>query len=64
MPTESISFRDTTYFSEFICDYLDQKPELRSLYNRFPTLENFKSQIEEKGHTFNHNGRAVLVRSS
>ncbi len=48
MPTDCISFRDTNYFSDFICDYLEEKPELKSLYNRFPSLKNFKAQIEEK----------------
>ena len=48
MPTDCIPFRATGYFSDFICDYLDLKPELKPLYNRFPTLENFKAQIEEK----------------
>ena len=48
MPTDCISFRATNYFSDFICDYLDEKPELKGLYHRFPTLENFKPQIDEK----------------
>ena len=48
MPTDCIQFRDTNYFSSLICDYLDQKNELQSLYNRFPTLENFSDQIKEK----------------
>ncbi|MDY2587214.1 bacillithiol biosynthesis cysteine-adding enzyme BshC [Winogradskyella aquimaris] len=48
MPTDCIPYRATNYFSDFICDYLDQNPELKALYNRFPTLENFKAQIEEK----------------
>ncbi len=61
MPTDFIPFRETNYFSDFICDYLDQKPELRSLYHRFPILENFKAQIEEKSKTFSNNGREVLV---
>ncbi len=51
MPTDCIPFRSTGYFSDFICDYLDQKPELKPLYNRFPTIENFKAQIEEKYHS-------------
>jgi hypothetical protein len=29
-------------------DYLDQKNNLHSLYNRFPTIENFEGQILEK----------------
>ncbi len=51
MPTDCLSFRDTNYFSDFICDYLDEKSELQQLYNRFPTLENFKAQIDEKRHS-------------
>ena len=61
MPTDCIPFRETNYFSDFICDYLDQKPELRPLYNRFPLLENFKAQIEEKSKIFQNNNREVLV---
>ena len=61
MPTDCIPFRETNYFSDFICDYLDQKSELKPLYNRFPLLENFEAQIEEKSNTFQHNGRGVLV---
>ncbi|WP_299125875.1 bacillithiol biosynthesis cysteine-adding enzyme BshC [uncultured Winogradskyella sp.] len=61
MPTDYIPFRETNYFSDFICDYLDQKPELKSLYNRFPILENFKAQIEEKSKSgFLERNRKVL----
>ncbi|WP_100612254.1 bacillithiol biosynthesis cysteine-adding enzyme BshC [Confluentibacter lentus] len=48
MGLEGISFKKTRYFSSLICDYLDEKPELTPFYNRFPSLENFKKQIEEK----------------
>ncbi|WP_034041167.1 bacillithiol biosynthesis cysteine-adding enzyme BshC [Wocania ichthyoenteri] len=48
MQQNYIPFRDTGYFSPLICDYLDEKNELNSSYNRFPKLENFKDQIEEK----------------
>ncbi|MBO6880709.1 bacillithiol biosynthesis cysteine-adding enzyme BshC [Winogradskyella sp.] len=61
MPTDCIPFRETNYFSDFICNYLDEKPELRPLYNRFPTLENFKAQIEEKERNYNHAYRKTLV---
>ncbi len=61
MPTECISFRETNYFSRIICDYLDQKPELKALYNRFPTVENFKLQIEEKSKHFKIEDRQVLA---
>ena len=42
-------------------DYLDQKSTLQSLYNRFPTLENFEAQIIEKKENFNEASRATLV---
>ncbi|MGB0176503.1 MAG: bacillithiol biosynthesis cysteine-adding enzyme BshC [Owenweeksia sp.] len=45
---QCISYRDTGYFSDLICDYLDQKPELAHLYHRFPAVENFREQIEER----------------
>ena len=61
MPTDCISFRDTNYFSSFICDYLDESPELKPLYNRFPNLENFKNQIEEKLSSFDNKAREVLT---
>ena len=34
MLKRSIPYKDTGYFSSFICDYLDEKEELKSFYNR------------------------------
>lgn len=61
MPADCIAFRETKYFSNFICDYLEQKRDLNDLYHRFPLLENFKAQVEEKSKSFNNEGRQVLV---
>ena len=64
MPTDCISYQNSGYFSPLMNDYLDQKSNLHSLYNRFPTLENFEAQIEEKKINFNDNDnfkRQVLV---
>ena len=55
MPTDCISYQDSGYFSPLMNDYLNQKNELKSLYHRFPTLENFEEQIEEKKSNFNGN---------
>jgi len=63
MPTDCISFKKTGYFSSLICDYLDEKPELLPFYNRFPNLENFKKQIEDKQATFKPWSRKTLVES-
>ena len=61
MPTTTVSIKNTNYFSNLICDYIDEEARLLDLYNRFPKLENFKSQIEEKGNTFTQEKREVLV---
>jgi hypothetical protein len=45
MPTDCISYQNSGYFS-LMNDYLDQK-NLHSLYNRFPSIENFEGQILE-----------------
>lgn len=63
MPSDSIAFRDTNYFSPLICDYLDENEHLKPFYHRFPTLENFKLQIEEKQKSFDHSNRKQLVES-
>ncbi|WP_298896580.1 bacillithiol biosynthesis cysteine-adding enzyme BshC [uncultured Psychroserpens sp.] len=63
MPTDCIPFRETNYFSSLICDYLDEKSQLKSFYNRFPKLENFKDQIAEKQESFNSETRTILVQS-
>ncbi|PKV52274.1 bacillithiol biosynthesis cysteine-adding enzyme BshC [Aquimarina sp. MAR_2010_214] len=63
MLSDCIPFSDTNYFSSLICDYLDQKSELQPFYNRFPELENFKDQIEEKQHSFSNEHRKVLVQT-
>lgn len=61
MPSDCISFQNSGYFSSLINDYLDQKPNVQPLYHRFPTLENFGPQIDEKKANFDDNKRAVLV---
>ena len=63
MPTHYIPFKDTNYFSSLICDYLDEKENLKPFYNRFPKLENFEKQIEEKQLNYNKNNRADLVKA-
>jgi bacillithiol biosynthesis cysteine-adding enzyme BshC len=63
MPTDCISYQTSGYFSKLIQDYLDQKSELKSLYNRFPTLENFENQIIEKQNNFDNKNRLPLVET-
>lgn len=61
MQNDCISYQESGYFSKLITAYLDQQSDVKSLYHRFPTLENFKAQLEEKAVTFNSNIRSVLV---
>lgn len=61
MPSDCISFQNSGYFSSLINDYLDQKPNVQPLYHRFPTLENFGPQIDEKKANFDDSKRAILV---
>ncbi len=63
MLTNCISFKKTGYFSSLICDYLDEKPEIQPYYNRFPKIENFKVQIDEKTTSFKVKSRNILVES-
>jgi bacillithiol biosynthesis cysteine-adding enzyme BshC len=61
MPITRIPFRETNYFSTFICDYLEEHPNFKPFYNRFPQVDNFASQIEEK--QFSETNRTVLVNT-
>ncbi|WGD34043.1 bacillithiol biosynthesis cysteine-adding enzyme BshC [Olleya sp. YS] len=61
MPTDCIPFKDTGYFSKIILDYLSQKTELQSFYGKFPVLENFRAQIQDKQKIFSLKHRSVLV---
>ena len=63
MPTDCISYQNSGYFSKLIHDYLDQKTELQSLYNHFPSLENFEKQIIEKQSNFNNDNRIPLIET-
>lgn len=63
MPTDYIPFRKTHYFSSLICDYLDENQHLQPFYNRFPKLENFKAQINEKQLSFNEQMRKQISKS-
>ena len=63
MPSEYISYRSTGYFSDLICDYLDQDDRLSEFYNRFPESSNFEAQIQEKAKNFSLETRAVLSQS-
>ncbi|MBQ4914459.1 bacillithiol biosynthesis cysteine-adding enzyme BshC [Maribacter sp. MMG018] len=63
MDIDCLPFKETGYFSKLICDYIDEKKEVKPLYNRFPKLSNFKDQIKEKGGGFSSENRKVLNKA-
>jgi len=60
MPTESLPYSQTGYFSSLICDYLDRKEILKPFYHRTPDWEHFSAQAKEKSGSFNTAARTVL----
>ncbi|WP_019038943.1 bacillithiol biosynthesis cysteine-adding enzyme BshC [Psychroflexus tropicus] len=58
---DCLSFRKTGFFSNLITDYIEEKQDLKPFYNRFPTIKNFKSQIDEKKSTYDQSNREALV---
>lgn len=63
MPNKTIPYSETGYFSKLVCDYLAEKPELQPFYHRFPKLENFKKQLEDKSLSVRAKSRTILVNS-
>ncbi len=61
MSVNRIEYKNTGYFSKMMVDYLAEDSNLASFYNRFPKLENFKKQIEEKQQSFSQQSRNVLA---
>ncbi|RSK40555.1 bacillithiol biosynthesis cysteine-adding enzyme BshC [Mangrovimonas spongiae] len=61
MPADCIPFKDTNYFSKLICDYLEEKKELKVFYGEYPSIPNFKKQIELKKSNYDNHTRRVLV---
>lgn len=62
MPIHTLSYKNTGYFSKLICDYLSENKALDPFYTRFPSLENFKLQLEEKQKSFSTDKRNTLSR--
>ncbi len=63
MQKTTITYSETGYFSKLICDYLNQDKKVHPFYHRFPLLENFEDQIEEKKDVFTDTTRKALVTS-
>jgi hypothetical protein len=57
MPTDCISYQNSGFLL-LMNDYLDQKNNLHSLYNR--TIENFEGQILEKQANYDDSNRVAF----
>ena len=60
MLVKEINYKETSFFSSLFCDYIDNKSELKELYNLYPSIKNFKKQIEKKKVNYNDNNRKKL----
>ena len=60
---QSVTFKNTGYFSKIICDYLEEKESVQNFYNHFPDLNGFKKQIELRSEKNNKLDRKALVRT-
>lgn len=58
---DCIPYSETHRFSSLILDYLKEKKELKAFYEEFPSLENFKIQMERKKSSFPLSNRKTLV---
>ncbi len=59
----SIEFKKTGYFSSLICDYLEEKPQLKRFYDKFPSIANLELQAKEKTQVYSKKNRAILVKA-
>ncbi len=60
MILNKLDFKQTKKFSSLFLDYVQGEPKLKDFFNRFPSVENFKSQIEQK--QFSTDNRKILCQ--
>lgn len=58
---DCLPFRSTGFFTDLISDYIEEKQNLKPFYNRFPSIDNFKDQMEEKVKFYNQDNRKALA---
>lgn len=61
MPSDCLSFSETSFVSPLLRDYLLQRKELQPFYQRYPEIATFADQIKEKQGHYNAHFRHVLV---
>ena len=63
MKKKFISFKDTNRFSKLTTSYLDKAESLQPFYGLFPSVQNFKKQIEAKKASYSDSHRQVLANT-
>lgn len=63
MTATYIPYKEIRFFSKLITDYVNEEERLRPFYNNFPSLLQFKKQINEKECDFSDEKRNTLVAS-
>ena len=63
MPDDCSTYAHSSFFSPLIQDYLQEKEQIKPLYHRFPKLENFKAQLEEKAANYPAEFREILANT-
>ena len=61
MNVEYVSYRETAYFSDLICDYLEDKNSLQSFHSGFPSAENLYRQALLKKNDYSDHNRDHLA---
>ncbi len=62
MQLKKVPLAKTHAFTPFFLDYVDQKNTLTPFFGRYPKIENFGPQIQEKAKSFPLENRKVLVQ--
>ena len=62
MKAHHIPFIETGYFSELMCDYLNDKKELQSFHSGVPSFENLYQQALKKRKIFLQRSEKRFVR--
>lgn len=61
MENQKINLKDTQQFSSLFLDYIDNKEELKSFFNLYPTINSFEKQIQQKRFSEEHRKNLVSV---
>ncbi|GAA4392277.1 bacillithiol biosynthesis cysteine-adding enzyme BshC [Hymenobacter koreensis] len=63
MPQHTLSYAATGAFSSLLTDYVARSPKLAEFYHRFPAVEEFAAQIEEKKAAYPAEARQRLTEA-